>query len=143
MRRRRTSEGTAASGDDSAQPTGATPVSGDTSEESDRSPDITAVRDALSAGAYSRAVLSGYAALRQGLAVAEGPATHWEFYRMAADSGLSEAQLDALREVTEAFERVSFAGEAPDEETAATVLERVRAALDEGDSGVEAAGADD
>ena len=129
MRRRRTSEGTAASGDDSAQPTGATPVSGDTSEESDRSPDITAVRDALSAGAYSRAVLSGYAALRQGLAVAEGPATHWEFYRMAAESGLPEAQLDALREVTEAFERVSFAGQTPDEDIATTVVEAVETAL--------------
>ena len=107
-------------------------------------PDVETVREALSEGAYTRTILSGYAALRGGLSVGASPAvTYWEFYRQASEAGLPESQLDALRDVTEAFERVSFAGEAPDEETAVAVLERVRAALGEGESGVDAAGADD
>jgi cell fate (sporulation/competence/biofilm development) regulator YlbF (YheA/YmcA/DUF963 family) len=144
MRRRRTGEDVDATGEDSERSSGADAVAQNGSAGSEATnPNLETIRDALSDGAYSRAVLSGYAALRQGLAVTEGPATHWEFYRMATESGLSEAQLDALREVTEAFEQVSFAGQTPDEETAATVLERVRAALDKGESGVDAAGADD
>jgi hypothetical protein len=144
MRRQRTGDEPGAPGGDSGQPSGADAVAQNGSAGSEATdPNLETIRDALSDGAYGRAVLSGYAALRQGLAVTEGPATHWEFYRMATESGLSEAQLDALREVTEAFEQVSFAGQTPDEETAATVLERVRAALDKGESGVDAAAADD
>ena len=107
-------------------------------------PDEATIRDALSNGEYARAVLSGYAAVRRGLPVGEAPAvTHWEFYRRAAESGLSEARLEALRDVTEAFERVSYAGETPGEEEAATVLERVRNVLDENESDVDATAADD
>jgi hypothetical protein len=108
--------------------------------------DVETVREALSDGAYARAVLSGYATLRRGLPVTDAPSvTHWEFYRRASESGLPEAQLDALRDVTEAFEQVSFAGRPPDEAEAASVVEAVRNALREreGEGGPVTESADD
>jgi len=105
---------------------------------------VEAVQEALSDGAYARAVLSGYAAVRRGLPVTEGSSvTHWEFYRRASEAGLSEAQLEALRDVTEAFEQVSFAGRAPDESEAASVVEAVRNALGEREGGSVTEPADD
>ncbi len=130
IRRRRAGRGTDATDGDSEPPSGADPAPRDAAAVSAATnPNVEAVRDALSDGAYTRAVLAGYATLQHGVVVTDRLATHWEFYRMAADSGLSEAQLDALREVTEAFERVSFAGQTPDEDVATTVVEAVETAL--------------
>ncbi|WP_276257990.1 DUF4129 domain-containing protein [Haloglomus litoreum] len=118
---------------------------GGTEGDVERGPGVEAVQEALGDGAYARAVLSGYAAVRRGLPVPEqSSVTHWEFYRRASEAGLSERQLEALRDVTEAFERVSFAGQTPDEDEAASIVETVRNALGDGsDTSVDAARADD
>jgi hypothetical protein len=92
---------------------------------------------ALSEGAYGRAVLAGYAAVQRGLTGAEGPkaTTHWEFYLQAVNGDLSDAREAALREVTEAFEQVSFAGRTPGESEAAAVLAAARDVLAEDEGG--------
>lgn len=141
---RRRSEGESADASEAGEVPTASTDDGDAVDDARHDSSVEAVREALSDGAHARAVLSGYATVRRGLPVTDAPTvTHWEFYRRAAESGLSASQLAALRDVTEAFERVSFAGQTPDETEASTVLERVRDAL-EGDEGdVDPAGADD
>jgi hypothetical protein len=81
----------------------------------------------LEAGRPEAAVRAGYAALRRGLSGDETSRiqTHWEFYEHQRDR-LDAETAGRLRQVTEAYERVAFAGESADSSTAREVVDAVR-----------------
>lgn len=101
--------------------------------------------DQLGAGRPERAVQDSYAAVRAHLELTlgmGGPYTHWEFYEAcrAADAdgrGGDDGVEDALRSLTEAFERAVYGVEGVSEETARDVLAAARelCGVDEGQSG--------
>jgi hypothetical protein len=83
------------------------------------------MRAAMAAGDYDLVTTAGYRAARRALAgrVAAGPdATHWEFYGACAADGIDPERLEALRGLTERFERVAFAPGTASEPVAAASL---------------------
>lgn len=77
--------------------------------------DWTERADALLAdGETAAAVRSLYAGVREELPVEARGRTHWEFYDDAAGE-VGDEEKRVLRDLTEAYERVEFAGDAPDE----------------------------
>lgn len=81
-----------------------------------------------------RAVRIGYGAVRRRLepelSGTDEQRTHWEFYRDCSDADLGGDALSALRDVTERYERVAYATERPDRETASATLDRVADLVD-------------
>jgi hypothetical protein len=95
-------------------------------------PDIETARDALEKGAYTPAVVTGYAAARRELSVPDSPEiTPREFYDRANEADLSDDRLEALRELTTVFERVRFAGLRPDRSDARKALDCAQTVLSE------------
>jgi hypothetical protein len=86
---------------------------------------LDAVRAAMDAGDYDLVTTAGYRAVRRALAdrVAAGPdATHWEFYGACAADGIDPERLEAVRGLTERFERVAFAPDGASRSVAAASL---------------------
>jgi len=86
---------------------------------------LDAVRAAMDAGDYDLVTTAGYRAVRRALAdrVAAGPdATHWEFYGACAADGIDPERLEAIRGLTERFERVAFAPDGASRSVAAASL---------------------
>ncbi|MEF8843739.1 MAG: hypothetical protein V5A62_19290 [Haloarculaceae archaeon] len=93
---------------------------------------LEAVREAMDVGDYDLVTTAGYRAVRRALAdrVAAGPdATHWEFYGACAAEGIDPERLEAVRRLTERFERVAFAPEDASRSTAAAALAEAEAVL--------------
>jgi len=110
----------------------------------DPSSSLDAVRAAMDAGDYDLVTTAGYRAVRRALAgqVPAGPdATHWEFYGACAADGVDPERLEAVRRLTERFERVAFAPDGASRSVAAASLADARAVLEAG-GGDGAAGAD-
>lgn len=88
-------------------------------------------QDQLAAGRPNDAVVAGYAAARQGLSTRpEDQRTHWEFYREHAADGLDAAQIAALRELTEGYERVAYAAETLTADESERLLDAARSAVE-------------
>ncbi|MFB6150815.1 MAG: hypothetical protein ABEJ40_03325 [Haloarculaceae archaeon] len=108
------------------------PVAGSTG--ADATSLLAAARDAAGSDP-GRAVTVAYAALRRALESRAPPSadrrTHWEFYRDCRGADLDDETVSALREVTERYERVVYAGGAVDASAARATLERVAALVDE------------
>lgn len=98
---------------------------------------LAAARDHLDKSPKD-AVQASYAAVRTGLADSSddtaGAKTHWEFYHSVTD-GLDGERASALRSVTEAFERATFAPDGIDSESAAATLDEAERCLTAGDGG--------
>jgi hypothetical protein len=89
---------------------------------------LTSAVDLLDSDRPEAAVRASYAALRRGLAGTDDSSriqTHWEFYREYRERLDAEAEAK-LRAVTEAYERVAFAGESADTDMARDVIEAVQ-----------------
>ena len=85
---------------------------------------IAVAADLLSSGRPDDAVTAAYAGVRRTLAAQVEDAerlTHWEFYTQYRGAGR-----DALRDLTERYERAAFAPEGCSEGEASAVLERAR-----------------
>lgn len=86
----------------------------------------------LDAGETDAAVERAYAVVRARLASelgATGALTHWEFYAAVEGDGLAPGRVEALRSLTEAYERARFAPGAVTAEDADAAVERVDEAL--------------
>jgi hypothetical protein len=108
---------------------------------------LESIRAAMDAGDYDLVTTAGYRAVRHALAgrVAAPPgATHWEFYGACAADGFDPERLDAVRRLTERFERVVFASTGASRSVAAAALTDVERVLedagdgDDGDADVDA-----
>lgn len=102
---------------------------------------LDGIRTAMDAGDYDLVTTAGYRAARRALAgrVAAPPeATHWEFYGACAADGFDPARLEAVRRLTERFERVAFASEHASQSVAAGALADVERVL-----GADAGGLDE
>lgn len=83
----------------------------------------------LQSGSYGTAVQASYSAVRQGLAARIGGTealTHWEFYQAYSEAEQTDSALDALRELTEEYERAAFSGNSVTQDHAQRVLARAR-----------------
>jgi hypothetical protein len=102
---------------------------------------LATIRAAMGSGDYDLATTAGYRTVRRALAGQVGArpdATHWEFYGTCATDGVDPERLDAVRRLTERFERVAFAGEEASQSVAAASLADVETVLGNeagGDSG--------
>jgi len=114
--------------------------------ESDADPErvLGTIRAAMEAGDYDLVTTAGYRAVRRSLAarVAAGPdATHWEFYGACAADGLDPERVEAVRRLTERFERVAFAPDEASRSVAAASLADIETVLDaDGASGTDGGG---
>lgn len=72
---------------------------------------LSLARERLRAGESDDAVRIAYAAVRVGMGATDG-ATHWEFYRDRAADGLDDGTAEALRDLTAAYERATYAATA-------------------------------
>ncbi len=98
---------------------------------------LDAVRAAMDAGDYDLVTTAGYRAVRRALAgqVGVGPeATHWEFYGACAADGVDPERLEAVRGLTERFERVAFAPDEASRSVAAASLADVETVLGPADA---------
>ena len=109
------------------------------------------IRAAMETGDYELVTTAGYRAVRRALAgrIAVGPdATHWEFYSACAADGIDPEGLEAVRGLTERFERVAFAPEETSRSVAAASLADVETILgdhpgtDGGTDGADGVGGD-
>ncbi|SDK11428.1 hypothetical protein SAMN05216226_11917 [Halovenus aranensis] len=91
----------------------------------------------LESGDADSAVQASYSAVRQQFeTMIEGreALTHWEFYRVYADSAEAEEE-DALRDLTEAYERAVYSPEGVQVDEAARTVERARQLCTRADGG--------
>lgn len=98
---------------------------------------LEAARAAMDAGDYDLVTTAGYRAVRRALAgqVGVGPeATHWEFYGACAADGVDPERLEAVRGLTERFERVAFAPDEASRSVAAASLADVETVLGPADA---------
>lgn len=101
----------------------------------DGSTALAAVRAAMGSGDYDLVTTAGYRAVRRALAgrVDAGPgATHWEFYGACAADGIDADRLEAVRRLTERFERVAFASDEASRSVAAAALADAETVLERG-----------
>jgi len=99
----------------------------------DRAAALGTIRAAMEAGDYDLVTTAGYRAVRRSLAdrVAAGAdATHWEFYGACAADGLDPERVEAVRRLTERFERVAFAPDEASRSVAAAALADIETVLD-------------
>ena len=83
-------------------------------------------RTHLDSGDANEAMLTAYAAVRDELresARDDRGLTHWEFLTACQENGLAEESLDALQQVTEAYEQAAFAPETIDRDSASAALD--------------------
>ncbi|WP_123538120.1 hypothetical protein [Halosimplex salinum] len=111
----------------------ASDLGGSVSASADSASLLSTARDRLASDPET-AVRVGYAALRhrierQGAVPGDGR-THWEFYRDCRDADLDAETLDALRDVTERYERVAYAAGAVDADAARATLDRIESFVD-------------
>jgi len=109
---------------DGREPAGPTEPTGDRTAVTEQ---VERAGELLEAGRPDAAVRAGYAALRRRLGDDDASRlqTHWEFYEHHRDR-LDDGTARRLRQVTEAYERVAFAGESADGSTAREVVDAVR-----------------
>jgi hypothetical protein len=117
---------------------------------------LATIRAAMGSGDYDLVTTAGYRTVRRALADQVGArpdATHWEFYGACTTDGVDPERLDAVRRLTERFERVAFAGEEASRSVAAASLADAETVLgdatgggrgpdDGGEDGTADAGAD-
>lgn len=87
----------------------------------------------LSAGEPDRAVEAAYGFLRRRLATEldlGGALTHWEVYAACAEDGLAPERVEAIRAVTEAYERARFAPGALTADEAREAVEGIERAVE-------------
>ena len=87
---------------------------------------LAAARDQLSSGHIEQAIQTAYLATRMRLSTSvEGShaLTHWELYERCHEKGLADDKLEALRQVTEAYEQVTFAAQTVPSEKASRTLD--------------------
>jgi len=104
------------------------------------------IRAAMEAGDYDLVTTAGYRAVRRALAGQVGArpeATHWEFYGACAADGIDPERLEAVRGLTERFERVAFAPGDASRSVAAASLADAETVLGGGDGVAAAPGGPD
>ena len=87
---------------------------------------LDASRRQLDAGEGDAAVVSAYASVRSGLQDTTGDGralTHWEFLEICRENGLTDEDVLALEQVTEAYEEAAFAPDPIESERAAGALD--------------------
>jgi hypothetical protein len=105
-----------------------TPESTETPTGSAFESGLAAAVDLLDSDRPEAAVRASYAALREGLTGTDDSSriqTHWEFYQEYRERLDAETETK-LRAVTEAYERVAFAGESADTDMARDVIDAVQ-----------------
>jgi len=86
------------------------PADEETTVRADPDAILSLARSRLDADDSDGAVRAAYAAVRVAMNGTGGD-THWEFYRARAADGLDPATVDALRDLTTAYERATYAAE--------------------------------
>lgn len=94
---------------------------------------LATIRAAMGAGDYDLVTIAGYRTVRRALARRVGAApeaTHWEFYGACAADGVDPERLEAVRRLTERFERVAFTPDGASRSVAAASLADAEAVLE-------------
>ena len=74
-------------------------------------------------GSPNRAATLAYGHARGALSTSDDTDTHWEFYQACAANGHDEATVQALKTVTEQYERATFAPDGATPDTAAAAID--------------------
>lgn len=118
-------DGPAVSDDGDAEPS---------TRSADRRDPLAEAHERLTDGHPDRAVTTAYALIRGRMSEELelfDPRTHWEFFAACSEDGIDDDRLDALQQLTEAYEQAAFAPQSVSSEGAEAALRTARALVAE------------